>query len=130
MRGGGGGDATDGGSTEGEVSGDQTSLLFGNFCSFSGSNTGGTYGQLTVIYFDGQGNWIMGGETYSSGSEGTFYGTGDEERGTYSVKGNTIYYTASDGSQGTAEVYVQQPTGEITEIRVDGTLYGKAVCDT
>ena len=118
-----------GGTGTGAQGGGQTSQLYGNFCTFSGSSFGGTYGRLTVISFDGRGKWSTGSETYSSGSEGTFYGTGGGERGTYSVQGDTIYYTTPDGYRGTAQVYVRQPSGEITEIMVDGVLYAKAVCE-
>jgi len=123
-----------GGATAGSGSGSlgaggETAALYGWFCTFSGSSIGGTYGELTGIYFDGQGNWSMGGETYSSGSAGTYYGSGAQDSGTYSVQGNTIYYTISSGGQGTAQVYVRQPTGEITEIMVEGTVYGKSVCN-
>ncbi|NOY44883.1 MAG: hypothetical protein GXP50_05460 [Deltaproteobacteria bacterium] len=128
QRGEGGSGQAEGG-TGTQPGGGDTALLYGEFCHFSGSSIGGTYGKLTSISFDGQGRWSMGGETYSSGSAGTFYGEGAQDSGTYSVQGQTIYYQTSDGYQGTAQVYVQQPTGEITEIVVEGDIYAKALCN-
>lgn len=124
-----GGSGQTSGGTGAQPGGADTALLYGTFCHFSGSSIGGTYGQMTSISFDGQGRWSLGGETYSSGSAGTFYGGGAQDSGIYSVQGQTIYYQTSDGYQGTAQVYVQQPTGEITEIVLDGDVYAKELCN-
>jgi hypothetical protein len=105
--------------------------LYGTFCSYSSSgyNSSGSYSTVGKVYFDGRGNFQYGSESsYSGGGDG-YYGGGGDERGRYTVQGNRVLMQFSDGSQIAVQIYVQQNSGEITELMYDGTLYAKALCE-
>jgi len=107
--------------------------LYGSFCHWSGSSgvySSSSYSSTDRISFDGKGNFIYGTET-SFSSDAGLYSNDDNnsQRGTYSVKGNNIYVTFTDGSKYTLQVYVQQNSGEITEIKYGEKVYAKQLCE-
>lgn len=104
--------------------------LRGTYCHYSGSSSyGSSYSSTTRIAFDGQGRWSMGSESSFSGDVGSAYGRGDTTSGSYEVRGRQILYRTDAGDQGYAEVHMQQNSGAITEIMVDGELYAVQLCD-
>ena len=105
--------------------------LYGTFCSYSSSGYSGSssYSTTNRVYFDGRGNFQYGSESsYSGGGDG-YYGGSGTEQGRYQVQGNRVLMQFQDGSQIAVQIYVQQNSGEITELKYDGTLYAKALCD-
>ncbi len=107
--------------------------LYGSFCHWSGSSgvySSSSYSSTDRISFDGKGNFIYGTET-SFSSDAGLYSNDDNnsQRGTYSVEGNNIYITFTDGSKYTLQVYVQQDWGEITEIKYGEKVYAKQLCE-
>ena len=106
--------------------------LYGTFCSYSSSGYSGSssYSTTQRVYFDGQGHYQYGSQSSYSGN-GDVYGGGDGGySGTYRVVGNQgVVLTASDGSQYRVAIYFVQDSGEITELKYDGTVYAKSLCD-
>ena len=106
--------------------------LYGSFCSYSSSGYGGSssYSTTQKVTFDGQGHYSYGSESsYSGGGDGYSGGDGGYS-GTYVVKNNrVVILTATDGSQYQVEIYFVQQSGEITELKYNGTVYGKSLCD-
>ncbi len=104
--------------------------LQGSYCTWSGSSYGSSsYSHTKYINFDGNGRWTFGESSSYSGSGGMYAGQGGDSSGTYRVDGNTIYYMTDAGERGSAQVYVRQNSGMITEIKVDGQLYAKSLCN-
>ena len=104
--------------------------LQGSYCTWSGSSYGSSsYSHTKYINFDGNGRWTFGESSSYSGSGGMYAGQGSDNSGTYQVKGDIIYYTTDSGERGSAQVYVRQNSGMITEIKVDGQLYAKSLCN-
>jgi len=103
--------------------------LYGSFCSYSSSYNGG-YSTTKKVTFDGRGHYTYGSESaYSQGGDGYSGGDGGYS-GTYKVVGNKgVILTASDGSQYRVAIYYVQNSGEITELKYDGVVYGKSLCD-
>jgi hypothetical protein len=104
-------------------------LLKGTLCSYSSSSDGG-YSSTTMVYFDGQGTFQYKSESSYSGSEGSYY-SGDDgvEKGRYVVENNRIVLYFADGTVGYAEIFFRQDDGSISEIKYDGTIYAKNLCD-
>jgi len=103
--------------------------LKGSLCSYSSSASGG-YSSTTMVYFDGQGTFQYKSESSYSGSEGSYY-SGDDgvEKGRYVVENNRIVLYFADGTVGYAEIFFRQDDGSISEIKYDGTIYAKNLCD-
>lgn len=103
--------------------------LYGTFCSYSSSYNGG-YSTTQSVHFDGRGHYTYGSQSsYSQGGDGYSGGDGGYS-GTYKVVGNKgVILTASDGSQYRVAIYFVQDSGEITELKYDGTVYAKSLCD-
>ena len=106
--------------------------LYGSFCSYSSSGYSGSssYSTTQKVTFDGQGHYTYGSQSsYSGGGDG-YYGGDGGYTGTYQVVGNKgVILTASDGSQYRVSIYFVQDSGEITELKYDGVVYGKSLCD-
>jgi len=104
-------------------------LLKGNLCSYS-SSSGGGYSSTTRVYFDGQGKFQYKSESSYSGESGS-YASGDNgvETGKYVVENNQIALYFPDGSVGYAEIFFRQDDGSISEIKYEGTIYAKNLCD-
>ena len=109
------------------------SLLYGQLCNYSSSSgaVDGGFSTLRVLSFDGQGRFQLGSEVSSSGPTGSAYGKNPEKVGHYRVegatRGATVYLTFDNGSAHRGEVYhVYQ--GRITELMIDGNLYGTELC--
>ena len=104
--------------------------LQGSYCTWSGSSYGSSsYSHTKYINFDGNGRWTFGETSSYSGSNGMYAGQGGDNSGTYQVKGNIIYYMTDSGERGNAQVYVRQNSGMITEIKVNGQVYAKSLCN-
>jgi len=108
--------------------------LYGTFCSYSSSGYSGNGGYSTTqrIRFDGKGHYKYGSESsYSGGNNGGGYAGGNSGySGTYKVVGNKgVVLTATDGSQYNVAIYFVQKSGVITELKYDGTIYAKNLCD-
>ncbi len=106
--------------------------LYGTFCSYSSSGYSGSssYSSSERVSFDGRGHYTYGSESsYSGGGDGYSGGDGGYT-GTYKVVGNKgVVLTASDGSEYRVAIYFVQDSGEITELKYDGTVYAKSLCD-
>jgi len=106
--------------------------LYGSFCTYSSSGYSGSssYSTTTRVTFDGRGHYTYGSQSsYSGGGDGYSGGDGGYS-GTYRVVGNKgVILTASDGSQYRVAIYYVQQSGEITELKYDGAVYGKNLCD-
>ena len=106
--------------------------LYGTFCSYSSSGYSGSssYSTTERVSFDGRGHYTYGSQSsYSGGGDG-YYGGDGGYTGTYRVVGNQgVILTASDGSQYRVAIYYVKQSGEITELKYDGTLYAKSLCD-
>ena len=106
--------------------------LYGTFCSYSSSGYSGSssYSTTEHVTFDGRGHYTYGSQSsYSGGGDGYSGGDGGYT-GTYRVVGNKgVILTASDGSQYRVAIYYVKQSGEITELKYDGTLYAKSLCD-
>ena len=107
-------------------------LLSGTFCSYSGSSSSySSYSSSTKVYFDGQGNFQYKSETSFSSDVGGYANNGNDgiSTGKYDVTGNKITLYFPDGTTGYAAVYFKQDNGSISEIKYDGTIYAKNLCD-
>ncbi len=106
--------------------------LYGSFCTYSSSGYGGvsSYSTTKRITFDGHGHYTYGSQSsYSGGGDG-YYGGDGGYSGTYKVIGNKgVIITSSDGSQYRVAIHYMLNSGEITELRYDGVVYGKSICD-
>ncbi|MBF0219704.1 MAG: hypothetical protein HQL49_09270 [Gammaproteobacteria bacterium] len=104
--------------------------LHGDYCSWSGSSSGGSsYSRTQRIHFDGNGRWTMGSESSFSGDAGLAYGgQANQASGSYQVVGKQIRYVTHSGEAGIAEVNMQQSDGRITELMIDGTLFAPQLC--
>ena len=106
--------------------------LYGTFCSYSSSGYSGSssYSTTQRVSFDGRGRYSYGSESsYSGGGDGYSGGTGGYS-GTYVVNGNkSVILTASDGSKYEVQIFFVQDSGDITELKYDGTVYAKSLCD-
>ncbi|NOZ33798.1 MAG: hypothetical protein GXO80_00685 [Chlorobi bacterium] len=109
----------------------QTNKLYGTFCSYSSSGYGSSssYSSSEHITFDGKGHYQYNTESSYSGGGNGYYGGNGGYGGTYRVKGNKVIITSSDGEVFVAYVYYVQSSGEITELKYDGTMYAKSLCD-
>ncbi len=105
--------------------------LYGTFCSYSSSgySSSSSYSTTEHVSFDGKGHYRYGSESSYSGNGDGYAGGDGGYSGTYNVQGNTILLTASDGSQYKVTVFFVQDSGEITEVKYDGTVYAKSLCD-
>lgn len=106
-------------------------MIFGTFCSWSGSSGGGSsYSSTGRAAFDGKGSFNYGSESSFSNKSGMGYGqnAGAGNRGTYKVNGKTIQLSFSDGTTANAQVHFRYPDGSVSEIMYGKTLYGKALC--
>jgi hypothetical protein len=105
----------------------QNALVEGRYCSYSGS-PGGGYSTTYWAWFDGIGNFRYGSGSYYSGG-GDLYGReGEDGRGTYEVRGDTIVLRYLDGSSDRAYVHNRGAGGRITEIRYGDSLYAAQLC--
>ncbi len=107
-------------------------LLNGTFCSYSGSSSSySSYSSSTKVYFDGKGTFQYKSETSFSSNAGNYNNSGNQgiEDGKYDLKGNQIILYFPDGTTGYAQVYFKQDNGSISEIKYDGTIYAKNLCD-
>ncbi len=106
--------------------------LYGTFCTYSSSGYSGSssYSTTQRITFDGRGHYTYGSESsYSGGGDG-YYGGNNGYSGTYKVVGNKgVILTDAEGNQYRVAIYFVQNSGEITELKYDGTVYGKNICD-
>jgi hypothetical protein len=106
--------------------------LYGSFCTYSSSGYSGSssYSTTKTVSFDGQGHYSYGSQSsYSGGGDGYSGGNGGYT-GTYKVVGNQgVILTASDGSVYKVAIHFVQNSGEITELKYDGVVYGKSLCD-
>ena len=99
--------------------------LYGTFCSYSSSgySSSSSYSSSEQVSFDGKGHYQYGSESsYSGGGDGGY-------NGTYRLQGNKVILTSSDGEVFVAYIYYVQSSGEITELKYDGTVYAKSLCD-
>ena len=109
----------------------QNSKLYGTFCSYSSSgySSSSSYSSSEHVSFDGKGHYQYSSESsYSGGGDG-YYGGDGGYSGTYRVNGNKVILTSSDGEVFVAYVHYVLSNGVITELKYDGTLYAKALCD-
>ena len=107
-------------------------LLNGTFCSYNGSSSSySSYSSSTKVYFDGHGNFQYKSETSFSSNAGGYANSGDDgvSTGKYDVQANRIILYFPDGTSGYADVYFKQDNGSISEIKYDGTIYAKNLCD-
>ncbi|RLD76522.1 MAG: hypothetical protein DRJ10_13455 [Bacteroidetes bacterium] len=107
-------------------------LLNGTFCSYSGSSSSySSYSSTTKVYFDGKGSFQYKSETSFSSNDGSYSNDGNDgvSTGRYDIKGNSIVLYFPDGTTGYADVYFKQDNGSISEIKYDGTIYAKNLCD-
>ena len=107
-------------------------LLNGTFCSYSGSSSSySSYSSTTKVYFDGKGSFQYKSETSFSSNAGSYSNDGNDgvSTGRYDIKGNSIVLYFPDGTTGYADVYFKQDNGSISEIKYDGTIYAKNLCD-
>lgn len=115
------------------MGGGSEALLQGQLCAYSSSPDGG-YSTLYKLFFDGQGRFLHGTESSYSGDVGSAYGlSNDPNAGQYRVTGNSkgsaIHLAFPDGSSATAQVYfVDDDSGRILEIQLNGRLYARALC--
>lgn len=113
------------------ASGVSERMIFGTFCSWSGSSTGSSsYSSSGRAAFDGKGSFSYGSESSFSSSQGMYYGSnpGAGNRGAYKVSGNSLILTFNDGTTARAEIHFRYPDGSVSEIMHGKTLYGKALC--
>ena len=110
-------------------SGGNEYLLQGTLCHAGGSSDSySSYSSSKWVNFDGQGSFTYGSESSFSSDAGGFYDSGADGSGTYSVVGDNIYLSFSDGTSLTATVYFRQDDGRITEIYVGSDLYATGLC--
>jgi hypothetical protein len=106
--------------------------LYGTFCSYSSSGYSGSssYSTTQRVSFDGRGHYSYGSESsYSGGGDGYSGGSGGYS-GTYTINGNqSVVLTATDGSKYQVQIFFVQDSGEITELKYDGTVYAKSLCN-
>ena len=107
------------------------SRVFGTFCSYSSSgySGSGSYSTTNRVSFDGRGNFVYGSQSSYSGNGDGYSGGSGGEKGTYRVQGRQLILTFSDGSQYAVEIFFVQDSGEITELKYEGTVYAKSLCD-
>ena len=126
------GNQTNGSGNTGQRNAAANARLYGTFCSYSSSGYSGSssYSTTEHVTFDGRGHYTYGSQSsYSGGGDGYSGGDGGYS-GTYRVVGNKgVILTASDGSQYRVAIYYVQQSGEITELKYDGTIYAKSLCD-
>ncbi len=105
--------------------------LYGTFCSYSSSGYSGSssYSTTKHVSFDGKGHYSYGSQSSYSGNGDGYAGGDGGYSGTYNVKGNSVTLTESDGSQYVVTIYFVQDSGEIIELKYDGTIYAKSLCD-
>ena len=106
--------------------------LYGSFCSYSSSGYSGSssYSTTRRVTFDGRGHYTYGSQSSYSGNGDGYNGGNGGYSGTYRVVGNKgVILTASDGSQYRVAIYFVQDSGEITELKYDGAVYAKSLCD-
>lgn len=109
----------------------QNSRLYGTFCSYSSSgySSSSIYSSSEHVTFDGKGHYQYGSSSsYSGGGDG-YYGGSGGYNGTYRVNGSKVILTSSDGEVFVAYIHYQLSNGVITELKYDGTIYAKALCD-
>jgi hypothetical protein len=107
-------------------------LLSGTFCSYSSSSSSySSYSSSTKVYFDGRGSFQYKSETSFSSNAGSYSNDGNNgvSTGKYDIKGNSIILYFPDGTTGYADVFFKQDNGSISEIKYDGTIYAKSLCD-
>jgi len=105
-------------------------LLQGKLCNWSGSSgLSSSYSTTKWIYFDGQGNFQYGSGTSFSSNDGLYDGNEQGNGGTYKVSENHIYLDFNDGSTIEANVHFRQDDNSISEIELNGDVYGKTICD-
>lgn len=106
--------------------------LRGRLCKYSGSSSsysGSSYSSLATAEFDGQGHLVYGNESSFSNQAGMGYGSRGGARGTYRINGDQVFIRLEDGSTATAQVHFRQDDGRITELMVDGKLWGAGLCE-
>jgi len=107
----------------------QNHLIRGGLCSYSSSYNGG-YSHSDRVYFDGVGRYSTGSQTYSSGDSGAYVNEGaDGNGGSYKIVGDRIYIETDDGNRFEGSVIEQQSDGRITGIKINGKVFGSALCD-
>jgi hypothetical protein len=108
----------------------QNRLLRGRYCSFSGSSGGGSSFSTTYwAWFDGAGRFRYGSGSYYSGGGDLYGNEGEDGRGTYEVRGDTIMLRYPDGSSDRAYVYNRGAGGAITEIKYGNSVYAAQLCE-
>lgn len=108
-----------------------TQALYGKLCSFSSSSGGGSsYSSTRTFYFDGKGKYGYSTDNSYSGSNGGYYSNDPNAiTGEYKVEGNTLTLYIDGSIAQTLEVNMVQTSGEITELRMGQTYYGKNICE-
>jgi len=110
-------------------SNNDTSLLQGQLCSYSSSYNGG-YSHSDKLYFDGNGRYSTGQQTYSSGDAGNYVNEGSSSGGgSYSVSGVNIFVHVDGGDSFNGKVTQRASNGDITGIEVNGKIFATGLCD-
>jgi hypothetical protein len=120
------------GQTNNSVGGVGANRIYGTFCSYSSSGYSGSssYSTTTRVYFDGRGHYQYGSQSSYSGNGDGYSGGSGGSGGTYQVVGNQgVILTANDGSVYKVAIHFVQDSGEITELKYDGVVYAKSLCD-
>ena len=106
--------------------------LYGTFCSYSSSGYSGSssYSTTQRVTFDGQGHYSYGSESsYSGGGDGYNNSSGGYSGGYKVVENKGVVLTDSDGSEYRVLIFFVQDSGEITELKYDGVVYAKNLCN-
>lgn len=106
--------------------------LSGRLCKYSGSSSsysGSSYSSLSTAEFDGRGHLVYGSESSFSSQAGSGYGSRGGTRGTYRINGDKVFIQLEDGSATTARVNFRLNDGRITELVVDGKIWGAGLCE-
>lgn len=106
--------------------------LRGRLCKYSGSSSsysGSSYSSLAAAVFDGRGNMSYGSESSFSNQAGMGYGSSGGTRGTYRIVGEQVLIRLEDGSEVVAKINFRQRDGSISELMVDGKLWGAGLCE-